>query len=116
MTAPDRNAPDPNRVLRRAGLIGSLLVATTAGVLWLGADVVGTRECMDHAYGLGVEGGGSTMTEKGCEVTVPTTTMGPVTAALPTLNEPLAATALVVGIGSAVPPVVRLWLSTRRPR
>lgn len=56
------------------------------------------------------------MTERGCEVTVPTTTMGSVTGALPTLNEPLAATALIVGIGSAVPPAVCLWPATHRPR
>ncbi|MFI2369009.1 alpha/beta fold hydrolase [Streptomyces sp. NPDC018833] len=47
---------------------------------------------------------------------VPTTTMGRVSVVLPTISEPLAVAALVVGIGSAVPPVVCLWPATHRPR
>jgi hypothetical protein len=71
---------------------------------------------MDDGYGLGVPGGGISMTEEGCVITVPTTTSGVVSGAPPTLNEPIAMVALLAGLAGAVPPGVCLWLATRNPR
>ncbi|OAH12224.1 hypothetical protein [Streptomyces jeddahensis] len=101
--------------LRIIGLTGALLCAVLSALLWLGADVLGTKECMENGYGLGVEGGGSLMTEQGCELTVPTT-MGVVSGVLPTISEPVATAALIAGLGGALPPGICLWLATRRPR
>lgn len=103
------------RRLQIIGLAGAFLCAGLAGLLWLGADVLGTKECMETGYGLGVEGGGSLMTEEGCELTVPTT-MGTVSGVLPTLNEPVATAALLAGLAGAIPPSICLWLATRRSR
>ena len=115
MTAGDTPAPGRARFLRLTGLVGALVCAGLAALMWLSADVMGTRECMDNAYGLGVEGGGISMTEQGCEVTVPTTS-GLVSGVLPTLSEPIARAALIAGLAGAVPPGVCLWLATRRTR
>jgi hypothetical protein len=100
--------------LRVLGLTGALLCAGLSALLWLGADVLGTKECMETGYGLGVEGGGSLMTEQGCELTVPTT-MGMVSGVLPTISEPVATAALIAGLAGALPPGICLWLATRRP-
>lgn len=113
MAIGDSHALDRGRLLRVMGLAGALLCMGLAGLLWLGADVLGTRQCMESGYGLGVEGGGSGMTEEGCEVTVPTT-MGVVRGVLPTLSEPVARAALIAGLAGAVPPSICLWLATRR--
>lgn len=99
------------RRLRVRGLVGFLLCAGLAGLLWVGADAVGTRECFDTAYGLPAERGG--MTERGCEVTI-ATRVGPVTTVLPTLDEGIAFLALLAGLAGAVPPGICLWLATRR--
>ncbi|WP_274559590.1 hypothetical protein [Streptomyces spiramyceticus] len=97
------------------GLAGALLCAGLASLLWLGADVLGTKECMEAGYGLGVEGGGSLMTEEGCKLTVPTT-MGTVSGVLPTINESVATAALLAGLAGAIPPSICLWLATKHPR
>ena len=115
MAIADYQATDRARLLRTMGLAGALLCAGLAILLWLGADVLGTKQCMETGYGLGVEGGGSLMTEAGCELTVPTT-MGVVSGVLPTLSEPVARAALIAGLAGAVPPSVCLWLATRRSR
>jgi len=107
------HAPDGARRLRMMGLAGALLCAGLATLLWLGADVLGTKQCMESGYGLLVESGGSLMTKEGCELTVPTT-MGVVSGVLPTLSEPVARAALIAGLAGAVPPSICLWLATRR--
>jgi hypothetical protein len=101
---------DRARRLRVLGLAGALLCAAVAAVLWFVAGAVAGRECLDSGYGLADS---VTMTEAGCEVTVRTAD-GPRSAVLPTLGEPMAAAALAVGLGAAVPPALCLWLSTRR--
>jgi hypothetical protein len=116
MTTDDNQVPGRARHLRMMGLTGALLLAGLAALLWLGADVTGTKECMANAYGLGVEGGGTSMTEAGCQVTVPTTTSGLVSGVLPTLSESLAGAALIAALACALPPAACLWLATRRPR
>ncbi|MBC2902447.1 hypothetical protein [Streptomyces cupreus] len=70
---------------------------------------------MKDGHGLLVEGGGTSMTEWGCDVSLPTTA-GQVTGLLPTLSEPVAGAALTAGLAGAVPPSICLWLATRRPR
>jgi hypothetical protein len=109
------NGGNRARQLRMMGVTGALLCAGLAALLWLGADVLGTKECMETGYGLGVEGGGSLMTEEGCELTVPTT-MGMVSGVLPTIREPVATAALITALAGALPPGICLWLATRRPR
>lgn len=115
MTTHDHQVPDRSRVLRRAGLTGAFLLAALAALLWLGANAAGAKRCLDNDHGLAVEGGGISMTERGCEVIVPTT-MGTVTGVVPTLYEPIATPALIAGLAGAVPPSICLWLATRRPR
>ncbi|MGP3979861.1 hypothetical protein [Streptomyces sp. KR80] len=112
MTAHDLQVVGRNRVLRRAGLTGALLLAAVAALLWLGADVVATKECFDSGYGLGES---ISMTEEGCEVTA----RGPDgerSSVLPTLSEPIGTVALIAGLAGAVPPSICLWLATRQPR
>jgi hypothetical protein len=60
----DRRVPGRARHLRMMGLTGALLLAGLAALLWLGTDVTGTKECMDSAYGLGVEGRSTSMTRR----------------------------------------------------
>ncbi|MFI2371654.1 hypothetical protein [Streptomyces sp. NPDC018833] len=116
MSAQDPQIPDRNRFLRRMGLTGAFVLAGLAALLWLGADVVGTKECLDNGYGIVVEGGGMAMTKEGdCRITVPTT-LGVLSGVLPTLSEPIARAALLAGLAGAVPPSICLWLATRRPR
>ncbi|GAA4891891.1 hypothetical protein ACFPM3_17625 [Streptomyces coeruleoprunus] len=115
MNARNHRIPDRSRSLRRAGLAGALLFAVLAGLLWSAAGVLGARQCLDNGHGLGVEGGGMSLTERGCEITVPTTA-GRVTGLVTTLSEPVAGAALVAGLAGAVPPCVCLWLVTRRRR
>lgn len=116
MTTPDHHDPGRARHLRVLGLTSTFVLAALAALLWLGAYAVGTKRCMDNGYGLGVPGGGISMTEEGCVITIPTTTSGVVSGAPPTLNEPIAAAALIAGLAGAVPPSICLWLATRRPR
>lgn len=114
MAIGDNRAPDRARRLRVMGLIGTLLCAGLAGLLWLGADVLGTKECLDNGYGLPADSMG--MTKEGdCQITV-STTYGAVTGVLPTISEPIAGVALIAGLAGAVPPSICLWLATRRPR
>ncbi|MEV8312250.1 hypothetical protein AB0P36_34390 [Streptomyces flavidovirens] len=115
MNAHDHPGADRSRLLRRAGLAGALLLAVVATLLWLGANAIGAKQCIEDGHGLLVEGGGTSMTERGCEVTVPTTA-GRLTGLLPTLSEPVAGAALIAGLAGAVPPSICLWLATRRPR
>lgn len=74
--------PGRGHRLRAFGLLGAVLCAGLAAALWFGANVAGARECHGNGYGLSVEGG-TTMTEQGCVVSVPTKD-GVVRAALPT--------------------------------
>jgi hypothetical protein len=113
MNAHEHPGEDRSRLLRRAGLAGALLLAALAAVLWFGANAIGAKQCMDDGHGLLVESGVTSITERGCEVTVPTTT-GRVTGLLPTLSEPVAGAALIAGLAGAVPPGICLWLATRR--
>lgn len=115
MNAHERPGAESSRRLRRAGLAGALLLAVLAAVLWFGANAIGAKQCLEDGHGLLVEGGGVSMTERGCEVAVPTTA-GRATGLLPTLSEPVAGAALIAGLAGAVPPSVCLWLATRRPR
>jgi hypothetical protein len=108
----DRAVHDPHRFLRRTGLAGALSLAALAALLWFVADATATRECFDTGYGLGDS---ISMTEEGCQVTVRTADEVR-SAVLPTLSEPLATAALITAVGSALPPVICLWLATRRPR
>lgn len=115
MNAHDHPGADRGRLLRRAGLAGTLLLAVAATLLWFGANAIGAKQCIEDGHGLLVEGGGTSMTERGCEVTV-STTAGRLTGLLPTLSEPVAGAALIAGLAGAVPPSICLWLATRRPR
>ncbi|MFF3286206.1 hypothetical protein [Streptomyces sp. NPDC003023] len=115
MNAQGHPGTDRSRLLRSVGLAGALMLAVLAALLWFGADAIGSRQCMEDGHGLLVEGGGTSMTEQGCEVTVPTAS-GSLTASLPTLSEPVAGAALLAGLAGAVPPGICLWLATRRPR
>lgn len=115
MNGHDYPGADRIRLLRRAGLASALVLAVLSALLWFGANAIGAKRCMDDGHGMLVEGGGTSMTERGCEVTVPTTA-GRVTGLLPTISEPVAGAALIAGLAGAVPPNICLWLATRRPR
>lgn len=116
MTAHDqqgRPAHDRNRTLRTVGLTAALGLAVLAAVMFFVADAVATKKCLDTGYGLADR---ISMTEEGCELTVRAADGTTRSAVVPTLSEPLATAALATAVGSAVPPVVCLWLAARRQR
>ena len=93
-------------------MVGHWLLATG---LWFAAHAVASRQCLDNAYGLGVEGGGVTATEEGCRVDIPTT-QGHLEVLLPTLHSGFAAAAAVLAALGAIWPVVLMVAFSRRAR
>lgn len=113
VTAPATTEPRQVRPLLVAGLAGLGLHVLLTLVLWLAANVVAARTCLENAFGLAVSGGGSSITETGCAVTVPTI-RGPVVGHLETFDQGLATLALVVALSVALWPLGSLLVLARR--
>jgi hypothetical protein len=111
-----RGTSSPDTVFRRA-LAAALLLAAAAAVLWWASSAVGFRDCFHHGFGLVPEGGSIGVSESGqCVLTISTTTMGVVSAPVPSRSEGLATAALVVAFSSAVPPLLAAWRLAARNR
>lgn len=107
-------APDTRHVVRTAAA-SSVVLAFAAFALWLGSIALATKDCLEEGYGLGVEGGGMGMTERGCQITVPTTSMGLITSdPMPSHSDGAVTAAMVAATLIAVPPFVGMWVLARR--
>lgn len=103
-------------VLGRTSLISALCVMVLAGALWAIAILVGRRTCVDGAnFGLAGASARTALTDRGCELSL-ITAEGMRTGVLPTFDYYWGFAAFAVAVAAALPPMVCLWLVTRRQR